>query len=296
MTTNYSRGALAQLCIDAAAPIDTSSLPLMIQSESIAKDEIFVDTSGLRGSLQHHAERVAAGTYKVSGTISLVPTADELEYILPYIQGAAKATNDFIPSSAPTAFVMAIDRETKVITYTGCIISRATFKASPGQAMMVDLQVEATSESVGAEASFPALTYKTDAIYMHSSSVLTMVSSAREVFDWELSIDWGVDADRFVNEQTRSRIIAHDRKISFRCNVPYSTANADLYAQGVAGAGASLVLTNSGGDVITFTMGSLKVPARGPTSGGRSETQLPIQGEVRHTGSTNDLVITHVLA
>src|SRR5690606_17613093 len=117
-------------------------------------------------------------------------------------------------------------------------------------------------------------------------------SSAREVINWELVIDNAINA-RFANATTASQIFAQDRTITLNATVPYNSSNSALYAQAVAGAAGTLVITN-GGYSTTFTFGRLQVPEDSPVAPGRgSEVVLNLPMTARAVSTTKELVVTH---
>lgn len=291
-----SQGALGKLCIDASS-IDSNSLPIMILSETLAKKTTFIDTSGIRGTRQHDSTRVVEGPHVCSGQIRCIPTADELEYLLPWIQGSAKSSNNVDPAEAASTRNVAIDRVAKVFTYSGAVVSRATFRATQGGVLELTMDVEANTVSIGNAGTFPSLTFASDDPYVFSGLVATIQAGAEDIMEFELTIDNQPDTGRHMNSTSRASIPFKDRLVTVNTVHPYTSDElGTLYDQAPAGANATFVFTNAGGDVLTFNCGRLQTPEEDPTIPGKDEILLRLNGQARRISTTNDLRITHVLA
>src|SRR5262245_9369250 len=138
--------ALAKLGFGSASPV---TKPLEFLSESLRKHGTILDTSGIRGTRSHGAERARVGPSKVSGSIRLHPMPLELndlgQFILggtPIVGTPAGATTFPLGEALPAALFFTVDRVTKVFTYDLCKIVRARFAASEGQLLQLDLDLE----------------------------------------------------------------------------------------------------------------------------------------------------------
>jgi hypothetical protein len=117
-----------------------------------------------------------------------------------------------------------------------------------------------------------------------------MLSTARSVKSWTLVVDNLLEAS-FYNSTTATRIMAKDRAVTFDCTNPFTSAEADLYGQALAGAAASLALAG-GGQTLAFAFGTLQVPSKGPVIQGRQEIPLMLSGVARQAGDTPELTVT----
>ena len=68
-----------------------------------------------------------------------------------------------------------------------------------------------------------------------------------------LTLENMIDA-KFYNSQSATALPAKDRKITLDCQVPYTSENADLYNQGVAGGNATLAVSYASSTLL-FTLG-----------------------------------------
>ncbi len=100
---------------------------------------------------------------------------------------------------------------------------------------------------------------------------------------FELTIDNALVTDRFMNSLMIVSAPEGDRTIMLRTTHAWAAANADLYAQALAGAAGTLQLTNALGGTppagyqTTFSFATLQVPDRSPNVPGRDELLLNLE-------------------
>ncbi len=288
-------GTFTRVAIDSALPFDTSSIPIeIVGAESLVESQTIDETGGTTGTTEHISERTRLGQKRCSGSIRVPASKLAFDTLLPLILGSTESSDEFALADSIPEFVMMIDRDEKVYTYSGCRIAKATFNGSSGQMVMVDLDIEAETETESAAGSFPVLDTPTESPYRFEDGVLTLLSEEREFNEFSLVIENQLDTERFENSLTRVDIPLLDRIITLGTNHPWSTANLDLIKQDLAGAGGSLVLTNAEtDDTLTFTFGAIQYPTRTPGTTKAQVTRLPLEGMVRKAGSTASLVITN---
>jgi hypothetical protein len=260
------------------------------RTEGLRAAREIVETSGIRGTRSMPIERTRDGTVRINGTIAFHATPAMLDLLLPRIMGSAEVADLFAVSETLPEFDVLIERVAKRFVYAGCKVARATFRATAGGALELDLEITGKSETVSATA-FPAITAPTDPPYVWSDAVCTVEGSARVVTRWELSIDNQLNA-RFSNSNTATDIHTQGRVVTVSMTVPYTSDEVDLYGINSSGAsGATFVLTN-GGRSITFTVGALAVADSSPVVGGPGEILLEMNGIAKSSGSTKELSIT----
>ncbi|QDU53540.1 phage tail tube protein [Gimesia panareensis] len=287
---------LVTIAIDSALPFDTSSIPLeFVGSETLHEEADIVATDGMRGTIDHNKERTREGLKKLSGSIKVPCSRIVLDALLPYITGGDEATNIFPLEQTLQEFVMMVDRGAKVYTYSGCRIARASFNATQGQILMLDLDIEAETETTGDAGTFPSLTFPTEKPYIMKDGVLTLQGSTREFSEFNLTINNVLDTERYENALTRYTIPITDRTITLATNHPWSTDHTDLEKQALDGSAGTAVFTNAAvsGDVLTFAMAAVQYKNRTVTSQGQPTMRYPLEGDVRSSGSTAPLIITN---
>jgi hypothetical protein len=261
------------------------------RSEGLRATREIVESKGIRGTRSEPIERTRDGLIRVAGSIALHATPSMLDLVLPRIMGAAEATDVFAVAETLPEFDVLIDRVARRFVYGACKVSRATFRASAGGALELDLEINGKTETVSATA-FPSITAPTDPPYIWSDAVCTVEGSARIVTQWELTIDNQLES-RFSNSQNATSIHTQGRVVTVSMTVPYTSDEIDLYGIAASGAGgATFVLTN-GGRSLTFTVGALMVADSSPVVGGPGEILLQLSGTAKSTGSTKELQITN---
>ncbi len=268
-------------------------------SESIVKRGMIVERAGLRGTRSHQANDARTGPYTVSGQLVLEPTPQDLAIWLPRILGAAADGNNYNLAETLPSFTLVVDRVAKVFTYAGCKVNRATLSGMQGGLLRLVLDLVAQSEAVAAAGTFPSLTSSIAPPYIFSDLELTLASAAREVREFELTIDNGLITDRFMNSITIVNAPEGDRTVTLRTVHAWAPETVALYAQALAGSAGVLQLTNAlGGTPPTgystaFNFATLQVPDRSPNVPGRSELLLNLEMVARRVGATPEVAVVH---
>lgn len=287
-----SVGALAKMGVGATNPV-TQAIEFL--SEGVQKRGQILETAGIRGTRSHPKERTREGTFTVDGQVSMNPCPDELDWWLPRILGGSESTDDFPLAETIPEFYLTVDRIAKVFTYTGCKVSRATFRGREGQLLELAVDLMGKTETVGNAGTFPALTLTTAPPYVFHDCVMTIEGSEYQIFDWELVIDNRLNGNRFTNSQSRTDIPAMDREVTVNVTVPFTSTEAALHdkATHLTGVAATCVFTN-GGRSLTFTTPALQKAAESPTVPGRDqEIRLRLGFTARASGATAELTITN---
>lgn len=281
-------GTLTRLGIDTASPVTKR---FDYQREDLKLREEFKDGNGLRGTLSPKIERVRPGIRRVSGPIVFQPNAVELALLLPWIlgtNGVGSPTATYaLADTAQTRFV-AIDRNAgNLATYDTVAVDTATFRASQGEPLEVELDLVGKDETIGG--SFPAISIDTaNGPWMLHDLVLTINAvSAIKPRDFTLTVSNGIDRERFFNTQTLTAANKLSRRITFGTMVPYGDFTT-LYGTGAGGVAVTAVFTN-GGAVLTFSLVKVAFPRESAATPGRVEVMLPLSGQAYQSGATLEL-------
>jgi len=291
-----SQGFQSQLGIDTQS---TVRYGFEFDNCSMQKAGTIVDTTGLRGTRQHMDTRTRDGINTYRGTLSMQPSPEELTYLLPWILGANASGNNYATSETLQSRYLTIDKVTKVYTYSGVYVDTARFSCSSGSPMRLALDLVASGETVANAGNFPEVTYQNTASLMIFGTVLSILSSNRNIEDFELSISNALEV-KYRQNQDPSQIMPTDRNVTLRLTSPFTSAEIDMVSNAGASntdAGASLQL-NYGAKVLTFTFGALQFPPRDPTVNGRTEILLPVEAIARRNlgGSVPDIGATLALS
>lgn len=261
------------------------------KSFTLGKHNTVLSTDGIRGTRAHPVERTRAGTYTIGGNITFEPGPTDLDFWLNVITGGTKdGSNNFSPAETLPYFSIGIDRIAQMHTYNGCVIDKATFKASQGSLLELALDIEGKTEVLGAIAGFSALAPTTQAPYVLMDAVLTYGGTTYQFREVELVYDNAVKKDRFMNSISRTDIPALDRIISLTLSLPYTTDTTGLYDQNVTSGNVVITFTN-GALNFTITCPAVQFPTEPPETPGRDEILLPLRGIARKTGSTAECTL-----
>lgn len=263
MTTTPAPSVLAQFCVDDALPIDASSFPIEAISSTVKMTQTHYRSPGLRGTRSRFGERVRITREHVGGQLVMEPTATEIDWWIEKILGGTTAAGVTDVDETVPEFYMAVDKITKVPIFNKLKVAKCVISGSSGQPIRFTLDLEGEDETTGAAASFPSLTMPTDDIFICSDVVLTLGGSAREINEFALTIDNMLLVDLYRNSISRVEIPASDRMVQLTATPPYTSDNSDLYDAAIAGAAATLVISD-GTATYTFAAANAKIPAVGP--------------------------------
>lgn len=283
-------GALIKLGMDPTLTASTEQYEVTLTGLNV--NEALHDQNGFRGSRSHASERVRQGTRAPSFTVVLEPNSVELDLLLPRILGGTEAADVFPVAETLPSFVVNMDLVQQRWHWTGCKVSRATFRSASGQPLELTLEVEAQDVATSATA-FPALSISTVGPYMfHDASAGISVGGTLYQFrTFELLVDNVLDTGRFLMTQTRNSIETTDRIVQWTLDGPYGD-NSALYGLAVSGVACVATFT-LGARSLAFSSNKVAFPRESPTVNAKEEIFLPLVGIARMDGSTREIVVTN---
>lgn len=252
----------------------------------------------MRGTRSHSVERNLESIKRVGGQLVMQPNVVELGLLLPWIFGAAGSgagtVTYALADTIPTRYVH-IDRVAKVFEYAGVGVDSATFRASQGEPLELELDCIGQTETVDNAGTFPALSIDlTTRPWMFHNLVLSIAGTTYNTRDFTCTVNNHIDRERFFNSQTLTAVNAMDRDITISATLPYGDATA-VYTSGMAAGGVAAVatFTNVDSDVLTLTFVKVAAPSLSPVvEGPRSEVMLRWQGSAFKSSTTEPLVTT----
>lgn len=276
-----AQGSQSKLGMSASGAADE---PYEFKSESIKLMDSIYESDGIVGSRDYPSERIRQNITSVGGNILLEPNKAELALLTPRILGGATTVADTLPT-----FNVVIDRVLKVFTYAGCLVNRATFRASQGGPLSLDLGILGTTETVGNAGTFPSLAIDVaSGPFIMSDLAITIGGVAYKFFDFEVTVDNMLEV-RHLNNLTPTSITPRSRQTSVSLASPYGDSSA-LYTQAIPGAAVVATFTN-GSNSAVFTMPAVAFLRSSPNVTGKTEIRMPLQGVARKSGSTASLAI-----
>jgi hypothetical protein len=194
-------------------------------------------------------------------------------------------------TEALTPFDILIDRIFKRWTYGSCLINTATFAAKAGGPLTLTLDIIGSTETQSNTA-FPALAQSTDLVFMMAEAgTFTINGVASAATSFNLKIDNKVLLRYSAGSLSPSAIYSSDQIVTMGATVPWNADYATLYGLNSGTPVAASVVFTSGGSSLTFTIGAWELPDDSPAVPNKQEIMLNLAGEVKKTGSTQNLTI-----
>lgn len=289
-----AEGFQAKCGIDVSNPV---TVAFDFKGESLKCRQEILDATGLRGTREWDIARCRDGRKHIGGGITLQPNKAEMKALLPWILGGAVSGSG--PFTYPlaeslTSRYVAIDRsQAGVFLYSGVYVDTATFRASEGQNLTVELGLIGQDETPGSVGTFPAITVDaTDGPWIFEDLILSIGGTGYKCKDFELTISNMVMA-RFLNSITASTCVAQDSKKTFTTHLPAGDAAAVYGSAGAAGAAVVATFTNSiTSEALGISLVKVAFPKDSPVATGRDEIILPVSGDCKKSGGTASVVFT----
>lgn len=270
--------------VGVASKMTIAGTAVEFSSESLARNEVLIDTAGIIGSRFHPSERVVQGQSSFGGSITLPgPNHTEITALLPYILGSGSVLTETL-----TDFTTEVERGAQKFSYANCKIGSATFSATVGGPLSLSLNIQALSETMTTATIATALSVS-GGPYILSELTLTLGGTEYKTDTFQLTINHALEA-KYFNSRTPTRLNETDCAVSWGLSVPW-LSNSALYGLAVGGV-AAVATFNNGTNTIEFSSSKLQVPRQSPVNQGRGEIMLPLQGIARKSGSTLPLVVT----
>lgn len=301
-----AQGAKSRLLLEPGAgphTFDASSEIYEFTRCTLQKKGRHIGGRGIRGNLSSPSERVRLGAYTVMGEIHMNISPLDFVTLLPKMLGGTESpSGTFNVGDDLPYFGALVDKVADIYEYTDCKVNqwilrgRGIQMGEQGEPDMLTLtlQIVGKSEASGESwpASPPSLPLTANAApFTFADSAVTILSEARPVLSFAL---YGNNflQPLYTNSLTATSICARDRAIGVQVTTPLDSEELDLYGQAVAGATASIVLTN--GSVSTaFNFGALQVPDEGAIIEGKSQLILRLEGTARSLSTTKELVVVN---
>lgn len=297
-------GALSRMLIDTTSDFDNGSFWAEFLSETITQQIPVLNSAGIRGTRAQASERNRRGNETVSGTIEFEASRALLDVLLPAALGEDEEANVFEVAESLPSLCFLIDKGFDICLVSNAKIGTLTITGEQSQLVRVSVNIEAESITWGQDwpESSPAPDI-TKPYFFSDASDVTLASSARKIFSFEVTVDNALVTDQFANQLTRAGLInASDRIVTCNLTLPGTTGNSALQNQAVTGAAVSIVLTNAAeaSSVLTIALGRVAFEAGALTVGTKGQLVLPLNGVARalgHAGETApDIKITNAHA
>lgn len=288
-----SQGYASLLGIDSSNP---TTVAYEYLQESIRKTGSIVDTGGIKGTRSHPSERTRPGNFGVGGGLTMTPTPEEWAGLWPWILGTnASGTTYALAETLQSRYVqkkLRTDSSAQgTATYASMYVNRAVISSSQGSPVQLELDLIGTTETMTAGNAFPSIsTAIISGPFMHYEGVLTLLSTTRSVRSMTIEINNNLQVF-YNNSQSATDITPTDRTITVTAELPYTSVEQDLLNQAHAGSAGTWVLTYANYSM-TFTFGTLQVPAETPVVQGKTDIPLILNMQARSLSTNKELVVT----
>lgn len=269
-----SMGHVTQLGLGPQHATNLATRQFEFQSCTLNKRDNLIRANGIRGQRAPVGDYSQKGIYSVNGNILLQPRPDDLDFLLPYILGAAEAATDIFALAETLPDLMAtVDKDLYVENYRGLKVAQAVFRSAQGQPLQLELQLEGKTADASANAgTFPSIasTLSVKLPYVHHHAAYTFDSTTFEMNNIVLTINNGLETDHFNNSQTRTSLPEGEQTVTLAFTTEH-VGDFDDHVRDIAAAGVSgaeLVYDN-GTDSMTVDFGLLQKP----------ETPIDISGK-----------------
>lgn len=276
----------------------------------IGKSGSIIGKDGARGTRSRHTGNPNTGPHAVGGPLSVQPSPDEWDALLPYILGGTRTGSGTSgsPWSYPLAETLPSMRVSQDLRlsgtgsdamcfhWDGCKVNTARIGSSAGgQVLTLDMDIQGKTQTVNATWPSIASTLTTDKPFIHGQLTLSLGGSSRQIDNFGITIDNALILDRFLNSLTRTELPESDRNITLECDNPFTIGDIALYEIAIAGIAGVATFTN-GLSVLTFTFANLKAPPQIIEKAQRGEAMNKLAFMAYETGTpgstTKELVTT----
>jgi len=275
-------GSLARMAVDSATPFDVNSFWTEFDSENIVFDQPTLAREGIRGTRMRDSSGNVRGGLRVGGSITMNLTRYVLDSFLPFALGSAEAANVFDVAEALPDFYMLLDKKFDIYLLSEGKIGGMTLAGEQNQLVKATFDTEFESYTGGQ--SWPGTLVQADLskpYFFADAGKISLLSTDREIFGFEVRVDNGLSADQWGTNLTRDElIIPTDRIVTCTLTVSGDSTNADLLAHTLDGELTSLVLTsaNEASSVITITFGRLHIQRVVPVITSKGPIRHQLQG------------------
>lgn len=249
-------------------------------------------TGGIRGTRSRVGERTRDNIYTVGGSFSTNPGPADLDLLLYWLAGTAKAGNDIaLAETVPEIYVAAMKGAQQYL-WSGCKLASGTLSATQGGPLTFACQIEGKTETAGTVTGLSALTPSLATPYMFYDASLTIGGTTYQFKEFNVTIDNGLKLDRFMNSVSRTDLPETDRSVSVSLGLPFTSDTLALYDTGATGAAVNITLTN-GTVSLLIAMPYVQFPAQPHEMPGRDEILLPLSGQAMKSGSSLEVLFTN---
>lgn len=278
------------------ATFSGSSTRFDIVSSSVKKQGEQLDSTSALGVRTRRDDRRRDGLVRVGGQIVLDPSFRIWDFFLPFILGAAEATDTFNVADSLTGFDMLHDpfgTGSNATKFGELYVNRASLRFGPGL-LKLTLDVigkTATAGQAYAGAALGSGIEYNPLVFYDTASGFSIQSGVIAIEEGELVIDNVLDV-KFRNSQTAVSIRATDQIISLVTNIPLTPTTWTTYFGDKSSVDATITLARANMSSV-ITLFNLSNPDEGPGMPGKGEVPLILRSVARSDSSDPSIRVTN---
>lgn len=262
-----SRSKLARLTIgpQAYTPTGLPQMSLLFSSFKPNNRQEVIDIGrdlGGFGNLNHPVDLTRKNVRRCAPTARLKPSVDELVELLPWI------LNTVGLGTGPYAYTPDVPAKLRWLEYTdasavvhrllGLAVSKATFSAQAAQELVLDLELQGTDWTNPGGTTYPNWGNKIR--FLFGDLGLTLNGVATPCRSFRLTVDHGIQNDRFYAGFVSAGPLNTDRTVMLDLEIPYGLAVA-AWAAGQADGGVPATLAFVGVNGAVTSQLTIYLPA-----------------------------------
>lgn len=268
-----SQATASRIMLADNSAISTNPIWISFQECDLVGMREFGRDEGHRGTRKRSACRARVLSDVSGGSISLKASVTEVDWLLKRYLGTGSGTggSPWQLAESLSLYYALVDKVAAKYLYP-LSPSKLTIAGSEKQYLLW------TAEAVGgAESAFVSswpvspTAPECGTAFMLADCALNYSGTAYPIQSFSLTIDNDIDPQQYENSITPTRFEAQDAIVQLSVKCAFRSDTLALYRAAVAGAAASLVITD-GTTTYTFTFANLKIPNGGP--------KIPVKGRI----------------
>ena len=276
----YAR--LAASAIGSVSPINQALAPTAF-SPGCAIEQMDTTSDKMLGTRTHSISGSVDNLVRVRPSASFKPAVAEWSSLLQWcLHGVptGSTTLTYPLADRENDLILVFDDTQRLWTMNNVAVNTATFAASAGGPLTLDVDCVGVSYTVGASSGFPAgLTFPVGPPFMMTGLSVTIGgTTAVPCKSAQLVVHNDLDSERFYFGATISGAVAQDRTVEVTLEIPYGLSAA-IWAAGAGSGGVAVTLTfTRNAQTLVFTLPTVRAVAPPP------QTRTPAETFISWTG------------
>ena len=289
-----SQSYATRLMLADNAAISTNALAVAFNECSLAGQRVVGTHMGHRGTRQRASCRARNLSDMSAGSVSGNFSVQEIDWFIPRSLQNPITASPWIPTDSISEYYAIVDKVAAMYLYNK--LRTTSFEVSGSQAQYLNwtfnMAGELEDSFAGPWPASPLIECGT--AFTLSDCTFTYNGTPYKMAGFRLLVDNAVDTQQFENALTPTRFETQDLIVQLSLQCAFRSDTVALYDAAVAGATASLAITN-GVTTYTFHFANLKYRSGVPTIPGQGRVAMPLTFEAFRSDSTGVLATDNQL-